>query len=271
MYPTTNLLIAVRSVRGAVNSGDPSYEVTAQNPPAYLYEDPTKYDPALVLRGLMRGPFLVRVSKTKLFMRCYSLCCQCFLALYWSPSRALARDLSATSSKSCGLNSKYGLRTVTPAMIVYAAIQVSVTYYFTDCMGLYYSRQGSQLAANKRGLVETRCSTTMNMRTLSSTCSSSTPDGLRIRFLGGTGEYSDATGTRSLQHVTSSLVFGNENGLTVVSRRGAGVSLFAKAQAQLARIAAEEAAAEEAAAEAARERAREGKHAALLWRVAFDA
>jgi hypothetical protein len=56
------LLIAMCSVRALVNAGDPSYEVTAQLLPTFLYKDPSKYDPNNILAGLLRGPFLVRVS-----------------------------------------------------------------------------------------------------------------------------------------------------------------------------------------------------------------
>ena len=50
-----------------MNAGDPAFEVTAERLPVYLYEDPNKYDPWDVFAGLMRGPFLVRVSSFKLY------------------------------------------------------------------------------------------------------------------------------------------------------------------------------------------------------------
>jgi hypothetical protein len=48
-----HLLIAMHSMRALLNAGDPAYIVTAKNTPAFLYEDPTKYDPNNVFAGLM--------------------------------------------------------------------------------------------------------------------------------------------------------------------------------------------------------------------------
>ena len=56
-------LVTVHSTRAKVNSGDHRYRVTAVQPPAFLYENPDDYDPENVLRGFMRGYFLVRVCK----------------------------------------------------------------------------------------------------------------------------------------------------------------------------------------------------------------
>ena len=59
-----HLLIAMCSVRALVNAGNPSYEVTAQLLPTFLYEDPSKYDPKNILTGRLHGQFLVRVSNS---------------------------------------------------------------------------------------------------------------------------------------------------------------------------------------------------------------
>jgi hypothetical protein len=58
-----HLTIAAHSVRAAVNAGGSEYNVTADFPPSFMYEDPEKYDPENVLEGLMRGNYLLRVSK----------------------------------------------------------------------------------------------------------------------------------------------------------------------------------------------------------------
>lgn len=56
--------MTMHSIRARVNAGDAKYRVTASYPPAFLYEDPDKYDPEDVLAGLMRGYFLVRVRNS---------------------------------------------------------------------------------------------------------------------------------------------------------------------------------------------------------------
>lgn len=49
------------SVRAKINAGSEEFRVTGKRPPAFLYEDPGKYDRAHVLSGFMRGYFLTRV------------------------------------------------------------------------------------------------------------------------------------------------------------------------------------------------------------------
>ena len=53
--------MTLRSVRAKINAGEEGYKVTAASAPAFLYEDPAKYDPEHVLSGFMRGYFLARV------------------------------------------------------------------------------------------------------------------------------------------------------------------------------------------------------------------
>ena len=50
------------SVRAKIQAGDEDYQVTADDVPSFLYEDPEAYDPDDVLSGFMRGYFLARVS-----------------------------------------------------------------------------------------------------------------------------------------------------------------------------------------------------------------
>ena len=59
------LLIAMHSVRALVNAGSDAYVVTADRIPAFMYEDHTRYDLDNVLRGLMRGYFLLHVSNSQ--------------------------------------------------------------------------------------------------------------------------------------------------------------------------------------------------------------
>jgi hypothetical protein len=46
-----------------VNARGLEYSVTADDSLSFLYEDPGKYDPENILEGLMRGKFLLHVSK----------------------------------------------------------------------------------------------------------------------------------------------------------------------------------------------------------------
>ncbi|KAN0140598.1 hypothetical protein V8E53_001807 [Lactarius tabidus] len=113
-------------VRALLNAGDPAYSVTAENTPAFLYEDPTKYNPDNVLAGLMRGYFLIR----------------CFRALFISPVAGVD-PLTVPTSTRVGLVKKYELSQVTVSHIVYTAIQARFalgsqeTWTGTDAMFNY--------------------------------------------------------------------------------------------------------------------------------------
>ena len=50
------------SVRAKINAGSEEFRVTGTNPPAFLYEDPDKYEHSNALSGFLRGYFLGRVS-----------------------------------------------------------------------------------------------------------------------------------------------------------------------------------------------------------------
>ena len=63
-----HLLVARHSVRALINAADPTYKVTVQRLPAFLYEDPNAYDADNILTGFMRGPFLLQVSKTYFYV-----------------------------------------------------------------------------------------------------------------------------------------------------------------------------------------------------------
>ncbi|KAF8258742.1 hypothetical protein EI94DRAFT_1707712 [Lactarius quietus] len=93
-------------IRLLINAGDSEYNVTAVNTPAYLYEDPSKYNPHKIFRGLLRGPFLIR----------------CFRALFLSPASgtSLVKEIWSTRF---GLVKKYGINQITEPHIVYTAIQ----------------------------------------------------------------------------------------------------------------------------------------------------
>ena len=51
-------------VRAKVNAGSEEFKVIGTNPPAFLYEDPDKYDPKNALSRFMRGYFLMRVRRS---------------------------------------------------------------------------------------------------------------------------------------------------------------------------------------------------------------
>lgn len=55
------------SVRTKVRDGVEGYQVTAEDVPSFLYEDPLNYDPENVLAGFMRGYFLPRVGAHQAF------------------------------------------------------------------------------------------------------------------------------------------------------------------------------------------------------------
>ena len=60
-YPLLQIAITCPSIRAKVNAGSEEFQVTGNNPPAFLYEDPDNYDPKNALSGFMRGYFLGRV------------------------------------------------------------------------------------------------------------------------------------------------------------------------------------------------------------------
>ncbi|KAF8262588.1 hypothetical protein EI94DRAFT_1704672 [Lactarius quietus] len=56
---TGKMLIPVEYFQESlINTGDSAYNMTAVNTLAYLYEDPSKYDPSKIFRGLLQGLFL---------------------------------------------------------------------------------------------------------------------------------------------------------------------------------------------------------------------
>ena len=54
--------MTVPSVRAKIQAGEEDYQITADDVPSFLYEDPEAYDPDDVLSGFLRGYFLARVS-----------------------------------------------------------------------------------------------------------------------------------------------------------------------------------------------------------------
>ena len=53
--------MTLHSVRAKINAGEEGYEATAASAPAFLYEDPAKYDLEHILSSFMQGYFLVHV------------------------------------------------------------------------------------------------------------------------------------------------------------------------------------------------------------------
>ncbi|KAH8984505.1 hypothetical protein EDB92DRAFT_1819043 [Lactarius akahatsu] len=53
-------------LRTKVNGGVKGYKVTAHDTPAFLYEDPSKYNPDDILFGFMQGYFLARLVNTSI-------------------------------------------------------------------------------------------------------------------------------------------------------------------------------------------------------------
>ena len=119
----------MHSVRASVNAGDPTFEVTAQMSPVFLYKDPSKYDPQDVLAGLLRGLYLVRVSNFIFHCDVSQWPCQCLRALYISPTSSLKQSSAMPMPAQLGLIKKYGIVKITEPHIVYAALQVSLLSY----------------------------------------------------------------------------------------------------------------------------------------------
>ena len=97
-----HLLIAWHSVRALINAADPTYKVTAQRLPAFLYEDPNAYDADNILTGFMRGPFLLQVSKTY------------FNVMHLSVLSVLPSAVCQLCKCSCRLVDKAGSRSIRP-------------------------------------------------------------------------------------------------------------------------------------------------------------
>ena len=53
--------MTVSSVRAKINAGSDKFQVTGEDAPAFLYENPDKYNRKKILSGFMRGYFLTRV------------------------------------------------------------------------------------------------------------------------------------------------------------------------------------------------------------------
>jgi len=49
------------SVRESIRDGRREYPVTPNRLPAFLYEDPSSYDPEDIYHGLLRGEYLLKV------------------------------------------------------------------------------------------------------------------------------------------------------------------------------------------------------------------
>ncbi|KAI9446932.1 hypothetical protein BJY52DRAFT_1420586 [Lactarius psammicola] len=94
-------------IRELVNARDEQYKVTAHYPPAFLYEDPTKYNPDDVLQGFMRGYFLI-------------WCCR---TIFIGPKSGLHGPSTMATPTRTGVAGIYGLLTITVPMIVYSATQ----------------------------------------------------------------------------------------------------------------------------------------------------
>ncbi|KAI9445703.1 hypothetical protein BJY52DRAFT_422297 [Lactarius psammicola] len=93
-------------VRAKARDGlEEEYQVTAEDMPSFLYEDPLKYDPENVLSGFMRGPFLIR----------------CLRAIFLGPRMAM-RGLGPDQkpSRAC-IAELYGVVSVTVPIMVYVA------------------------------------------------------------------------------------------------------------------------------------------------------
>lgn len=121
----------MHSLRALVNAGNPAYQVTAEKSPAFLYEDPSNYDPNNVFVGLLRGPFLVRVRKFKHHRDLSQRPSQCFQALYISPARATQHSSTKPTPARSGLVKKYRISKITEPLIVYTALQVSLLFTVT--------------------------------------------------------------------------------------------------------------------------------------------
>ncbi|KAH9019021.1 hypothetical protein EDB85DRAFT_2154100 [Lactarius pseudohatsudake] len=94
-------------VRTKVNGGVKGYKVTAHDAPAFLYEDPSKYNPDDVLSGFMRGYFLAR----------------CLRMIFTGPRTAIRRlRPNQKPSRTC-VARLFNLESVSSSIVAYVAIQ----------------------------------------------------------------------------------------------------------------------------------------------------
>ncbi|KAI0259653.1 hypothetical protein BC834DRAFT_604979 [Gloeopeniophorella convolvens] len=102
-------------MRAAINASSAVIAITGDEMPAFMYENPSAYNPDDVLFGFMRGYFLLR----------------CFRSIFLGPSAAVpkkkgendqAMDGSDQSVRG-GMLKKYGINSVTLPMVIYSAMQ----------------------------------------------------------------------------------------------------------------------------------------------------
>ncbi|KAH8989012.1 hypothetical protein EDB86DRAFT_2831772 [Lactarius hatsudake] len=98
-------------VRTKVNGSVKGYKVTAHDAPAFLYEDPSKYNSDDVLARFMRGYFLAR----------------CLRLIFMGPRTAIHRlRPNQKPSRTC-VARLFNLESVSPSIVVYVAIQARFT------------------------------------------------------------------------------------------------------------------------------------------------
>jgi hypothetical protein len=116
--------MTVPSVRAKIQAGDEDYQITGDDVPAFLYEDPESYDPEDVLNGFMRGYFLARVSDQQPPWASLTIS-QCLRAIFKGPKGSMQRSNMRERPPRGSMAHMCRLEAVTVPMIVYVAIQVS--------------------------------------------------------------------------------------------------------------------------------------------------
>ncbi|KAF8264671.1 hypothetical protein EI94DRAFT_1805484 [Lactarius quietus] len=94
-----------------INEGVDDYQVTGRDMPAFLYEDPGKYDPEDMLCGFMRGYFLAH----------------CLRAIFKGPKASMNRPTTHDRPTCGSVAHLCRLEEVTVPMMVYVAIQARFT------------------------------------------------------------------------------------------------------------------------------------------------
>jgi hypothetical protein len=104
---------------------DGTIKVIADDWPTFLYEEGV-YDPGEIDKGLLRGHFLLRVSRLFIVHRVFAedIVAKVYKHIFTSPSSAL-KDSPGTNATRSGNAKIHHMTRVTPTTIAYAAVQVS--------------------------------------------------------------------------------------------------------------------------------------------------
>lgn len=107
--------------------------IDAEGLPSFLYPE-TGYNPYAIDETLLRGPFLVSVSHTIIYM-CTTDLCKCYRHVFTGPRTAMKASKGKTPGKKC-IADIYNMSEVTPTTIAYIAVLVRRHFAFSACIFL---------------------------------------------------------------------------------------------------------------------------------------